>query len=68
MSKAAWKRAAFLRLGARVVPVATTVRTASSGAPWRPRGANPPRPGPGGRPGQMGAVFGGSARLCLSAT
>jgi hypothetical protein len=21
-----------------------TVRTASSGAPWRPRGANPPRP------------------------
>ena len=30
-----------------------------------PRGANPPRLGRGGRPGQMGAVFGGSARLCL---
>jgi hypothetical protein len=57
MSKAAWKRAAFLRLGARVVRVATTVRTASSGAPWRPRGANPPRPGRGGCPGRNGRGF-----------
>jgi len=57
MSKAAWKRAAFLRLGARVAQVATTVRTASSGAPWRPRGANPPRPGRRGRPGQNGRGF-----------
>ena len=30
-------------------------------APWR----KPAAPRTGGRPGQMGAVFGGSARLCL---
>jgi hypothetical protein len=47
--------------GHALVPVATTVRTASSGAPWRPRGANPPRPGRG----PNGARFSAVRRACV---
>jgi hypothetical protein len=66
MSKAAWKRAAFLRLGVRVGAGGHhrphgLIRRALA-APWRkPAAPLTRRPSPA----KMGAVFGRSARLCL---
>ena len=66
MSKAAWKRAAFLRLGARVGAGGHhrphgLIRRALA-APWRKPGAPWSKAAVSAK---MDAVFGGSTRLCL---